>query len=425
MNYCLRPTGAAGAAGPATPAPRARRITPRLLLVLAALAALPPIATDLYLPAFPLLAASLGATAAGVQLSLTTFLLGAALGQLLFGPLSDRRGRVGPLFAGTVACAAAGVAAALAPTIGALVVARFAQGFAGAAGLVVGRAIISDLAADPRDAARGFSLLMTVVGLAPIVAPWLGSLLVAPIGWRGILWVVVALTVAALLAAAASIRETHPASRRGAARAADAGFSALLSRRCLGASLTFAFAFAALMAYISASPFVFQNVLGLGVREYGFVFALVALALTATSVFSARLAAAVPPRRQILAGLSTVAAASAALVAVVRLRLPAAWTITAITIAVAGLGFVLGNATSAAVAAAPRAAGAASALLGALQFGFGAAVAPLVGLWGDRTAVPMAAAMTVAGLGALASFLVADGAERAARRGRCAEASAA
>ena len=422
MNYRLRPTAAAGAAGPATPAPRARRITPRLLLVLAALAALPPIATDLYLPAFPLLAASLGATAAGVQLSLTTFLLGAALGQLLFGPLSDRRGRVGPLFAGTVACAAAGVAAALAPTIGALVVARFAQGFAGAAGLVVGRAIISDLAEDPRDAARGFSLLMTVVGLAPIVAPWLGSLLVAPIGWRGILWVVVALTVAALLAAAASIRETHPASRRGAA---DAGFSALLSRRCLGASLTFAFAFAALMAYISASPFVFQNVLGLGVREYGFVFALVALALTATSVLSARLAAAVPPRRQILAGLSTVAAASAALVAVVRLRLPAAWTITAITIAVAGLGFVLGNATSAAVAAAPRAAGAASALLGALQFGFGAAVAPLVGLWGDRTAVPMAVAMTVAGLGALASFLVADGAERAARRGRCAEASAA
>ncbi|MEN6526725.1 MAG: Bcr/CflA family drug resistance efflux transporter, partial [Candidatus Polarisedimenticolia bacterium] len=143
------------------------------------------------------------------------------------------------------------------------------------------------------------------------------------------------------------------------------------------------------------------------------------------SVLSARLAAAVPPRRQILAGLSTVAAASAALVAVVRLRLPAAWTITAITIAFAGLGFVLGNATSAAVAAAPRAAGAASALLGALQFGFGAAVAPLVGLWGDRTAVPMAVAMTVAGLGALASFLVADGAERAARRGRCAEASAA
>ena len=165
----------------ATGAGRTTTITPALLTTLALLSAVAPFAIDLYLPAFPTMVDDLHTTPTGVQLTLTAFLFGLATGQLVFGPLSDRFGRVAPLVTGAVICVAASVAAVLSPTVEILIAARFVQGCAGAAGMVIGRAIIADLATG-RAAARAFSLMMIVGGIAPVVAPLAGGFLVGPLG---------------------------------------------------------------------------------------------------------------------------------------------------------------------------------------------------------------------------------------------------
>ncbi len=202
----------------ATPSTRPTGITTPLLLVLGLLSAVAPFATDLYLPAFPRMTTELSASATTVQLTLTAFLVGVTAGQLVFGPLSDRFGRVPPLLAGAALCVLASAAAVLAPNVAVLVVARLLQGLGGAAGMVIGRAVISDLATG-KPAARAFSLMMIVGGVAPVVAPLLGGLLTGPIGWRGLLTIVLGLSVLMLVAVLAVVRETHLRSRRDALRA--------------------------------------------------------------------------------------------------------------------------------------------------------------------------------------------------------------
>ena len=208
----------AGAGAPA----RISAIRWPLLLVLASLAALAPVATDLYLPGFPELGADFGAEASAVQLTLTSFLVGLAFGQLVMGPLSDRRGRRGPLIVSASVCVAAGVVCALAPTLPVLVLARLVQGFAGAGGMVIGRAIIADVVTG-RAAARAFTLMITVGGVAPVLAPLVGGLLADPIGWRGMLWTVVVLCAAMLVGVLLVIPETHPGGGTATGRRVRAG----------------------------------------------------------------------------------------------------------------------------------------------------------------------------------------------------------
>ena len=183
MVDCPRCHAAPPSEPPPTPSSRAhagdRAIGLPLLLTLALLAAFAPIATDLYLPGFPAIARDLAVDASGVQLTLTTFLIGLACGQLVMGPISDRFGRRLPLIASAVLCVAAGALAAAAPHLAVLVVARLIQGLAGAGGMVIGRAIIADLVTG-RAAARAFTLMMTVGGVAPVLAPLVGGLLVRP-----------------------------------------------------------------------------------------------------------------------------------------------------------------------------------------------------------------------------------------------------
>jgi DHA1 family bicyclomycin/chloramphenicol resistance-like MFS transporter len=403
---------------PAPPRAEPSTITRGLLVVLALLSALAPFATDLYLPAFPRMTVDLATDAAQVQLTLTAFLVGVAAGQLVFGPLSDRWGRRGPLVVGAVLCVAASVVAAVAPNVAVLVAARLVQGLTGAAGMVVGRAIISDLATG-RSAARAFSVMMMVGGIAPILAPFVGSLLVGPVGWRGILWVVAALAAAMLVSVLVVVRETLPAARRAGATAPgtsttaaaeDAGASplrALASRAYLGNTLAFGFAFAVMMAYISASPFVYQVMIGMSAVTYGVVFGATALGLLVVSAVSARLAATRPARRLLGVGLGLVLAGALALAALVLTGAPVWLLPVPIFVAVASLGLVLGNATALALAAVPRAAGTGSAVLGALQFALAALVSPLVGLGGERTAVPLAVVMVAAAAVAIGAFLLA------------------
>ncbi len=392
-------------------APAAEReaaISPWLLVVLALLSAVAPVATDLYLPAFPEMTAELQASATAVQLTLTAFLLGLTFGQLMFGPLSDRLGRRRPLIVGALLCVAASVVAATAPTVGILIAARFAQGFGGAAGMVIGRAVISDLTGG-KTAGRAFSLMMIVGGVAPVVAPFAGGLLVDSLGWRGILWVVCAIAVAMLIAIVAVVRESHPQARRAELKAdAAQGISpwtALRSPAYLANTLAFAFGFSVMMAYISASPFVYQVMIGLTPMQYGIAFGVNALGMISVSAVSSRLSQTVSSARLLGLGLALTMAATLVLLAVVLTGAPAWLMMIPIFVAVACQGLILGNATALALSAVPRAAGSGSAGLGALQFGLGAAVSPLVSLGGEHTALPLAIVMVTMSVLALTAYL--------------------
>lgn len=387
--------------------PRLRTAT---LAALALLSAVAPFSIDLYLPAFPAMVSDLATTATGVQLSLTAFLVGAGVGQIVFGPLSDRKGRYGPLLVGVGLYVAASLVATLAPSIQVLVGARLVQGIAGAAGMVIGRAIILDVARGP-EAARALNVMMLIGGIAPVAAPLAGSLLADAIGWRGLLGIVAGLGVLALLGTVLFVRETRPRAVREAEstlRGARGGLGALRSRQFLGYTAAFAFAQATMMAYISASPFVYQRMMGLSTQQFGLSFAANALGLVLMTAVSARLT-----RRFAVARL-TAAGLVANLVAIVVITVfalggaPAIWLIVPIFVAVAALGLVFGNATALALNAVPaESTGTASAVLGVLQFALAGLVAALVGIAGENTAVPLALTMLVASVLALTGGVVA------------------
>ena len=388
----------------------APRITVGLLVTLALLSAVAPFATDLYLPAFPEMVDDLHTSPTTVQLTLTTFLIGLALGQLIFGPLSDRYGRVKPLWIGAAICVGASAVAVFAPTVEVLIAARLAQGLTGAAGMVIGRAIISDLATG-RAAARAFSLMMIVGGVAPIIAPLAGGFLVGPLGWRGTLAIILVLIALMLITALIVIRETHTEERRTALRAekATAGspLRQLLGRRYIGNVVAFGFAFAVLMAYISASPFVYQTMMGLSAAQYGAVFGVNALGLLLVSALSARLSARTEPHVLAAAGLAAITVAGVVVLALAYSDLAAGWLALPLFAADAGMGLIFGTTTALALSAAPRAAGSASAVLGAIQFLLAAAVSPLVSLAGEHTAGPLGIVMVCCSVIACAGLALA------------------
>lgn len=377
----------------AAPAPSAGGVT--LLVLLGTLTAIGPLSLDMYLPAFPAMTRDLGADQAGIQLSLTTCLVGLALGQFVTGPLSDRWGRRRPVLVGVTAYALLALVCAAAPNAPALAAARFAQGLAGGMGVVVARAVVRDLYSG-RAAAKYFSRLTLVFGVAPVAAPSVGSLVLRFGSWRAVFLTLA--VIGLLLAAAVALRlpETLPAARRstgGLAATARTMRSLAADRIYLGYALTQGFAFAGLFAYISGSSFVFQDVFGVSASAFSLIFGLNALALVATGQVNARLLDHSGPRRLLVtallvnglaaAGVLTGAfAGSLALVAV------------ALFLFVGSLGMVTPNSTALALDAHPRHAGSAAALMGGIQSVVGALAAPLVGLGGEGSAVPMAVVLT-------------------------------
>jgi DHA1 family bicyclomycin/chloramphenicol resistance-like MFS transporter len=363
--------------------------------VLALLTAVAPLSIDMYLPAFPAMAAEFGTSASAIQLTLTTFMVGLALGQLVIGPLSDRFGRRPLMLAGTAACVLAGLACALAPNIELLTVFRFLQGFSGAAGVVLSRAMVTDRASGAA-AARVFSLMMIINGVAPVVAPLIGGSLMSVIGWRGVFWILTGLAGAMFIGVSAVLSETHPPEHRSAggltAMLRDAR-SVLTNRRYIGYTLAFAFSFSVMFAYISASPFVLQNVLGLSAIGYSFAFAANAVGLVGMNMLNARIVGRFGQRKLMHLGVSLLMLFSILLL-IDALLGPVLWaTLVLLWCTVASLGLVVANATSLALDEVRYAAGTGSAVLGALQFGLAASISPVVGIAGDHTAVPMAIAM--------------------------------
>jgi len=375
-----------------------------LLLVLASLAAVAPVATDLYLPGFPAIGTDLGARASEVQLTLTAFLIGLAFGQLVMGPLSDRRGRRGPLVVSASVCVLAAVACALASTLPVLVAARLVQGFAGAGGMVIGRAIIADVVTG-RAAARAFTLMITVGGVAPVLAPLVGGLLAGPVGWRGMLWTVAALCAAMLVGVLLVVPETHPAEvRRTTVSVRDGARRVLATRAFRGPLAVYALSFGVMMAYISASPFLYQDVIGLSEVGYGVAFGINAAGLIGLGWVAGHSVDRWAPRTMVRTAVAVQVTAAATFLVLALADVPTWLLPVPIFVAVASNGAIMGNSAALAMSQVRSVAGTGSAVLGFCQFGLGAVVAPLVGLGGSSSAVfPALVMASASALGFVAS----------------------
>jgi DHA1 family bicyclomycin/chloramphenicol resistance-like MFS transporter len=402
------PEAAIPEAGHATPA--LRRTGLLVTLVLGGLTATPPLAMDMYLPALPEVTRSLHAPAATVQLTLTACLAGMALGQLLIGPMSDRWGRRRPLLAGLAVYVVATALCAVAPNVELLVALRLAQGLAGAAGIVVARAVVRDLYAGMA-MARFFSTLMLISGVAPIVAPLIGGQILRVTDWRGVF--VVLTGVGALLAALVwtKLPETLPAAERhsgGVGEALRSMRTQLADRAFTGYLLTGGFAFAALFAYIAASPFVVQEIHGASPQTYSLLFGLNSVGLIAVGQINGRvLVGRVGLDRVLAVGLAVVVGAATALLLMslgVFGEAGLGAVAAALFVLMSAMGVVLPNAQTLALMRVERSAGSASALLGTSSFLIGAVASPLVGVAGEDTAVPMAVVQLAAALVAAACF---------------------
>jgi DHA1 family bicyclomycin/chloramphenicol resistance-like MFS transporter len=363
--------------------PDGRRL--RLVLLLGFLTALGPLTIDMYLPSLPTITNDLHASAAAVQLTLTGTLVGLALGQLLVGPLSDALGRRLPLLAGIGVHVLASVLCVFAPDLAVLGTLRVLQGLGAAATSVVAMAIVRDLFSGLA-AARLFSRLMLVVGVAPILAPTIGGLVLRLTQWRGVFVVLSAVGLAIMTATALALPETLPRERRrgGGVAGTVRDYARLFTDRVyVGLILVAGLAMAALIAYVSGSSFVFQDGYGMSQQQFALVFAAGAIGLIAATQLNVRLLRRWTPQ-QILSGalLAGVAAggillllAATGLGGLTGVLVPL-WTVLAM------VGLTMPNAPAIALSRHGEAAGTAAALLGAVQFGVGALAAPLVGVLG-------------------------------------------
>ena len=385
-----------------------------LLLILALLNAAGPLSIDTYLSAFPRMARDLGTGPTSIQLTLTTFMLGIGAGHLVIGALSDRWGRRGPLVLSLVVFTVAGALCAVAPSVTALIALRFVQGFAGSAGMVIGRAVVAD-SVRGRAAVQAYSLLAMVGALAPVVAPVLGAALLPVLGWRGLFWCLVGVGALMVLAVVLGVQETLPAHRRTQGGLTETGRVArevLSSRSFRGYTGAVVLAFGVLFAYVSASPFVVQDVLGLTPGQYAADFAVNSTALVIMGGLNARLVLRVRPVRLLAVGLVGLGVAAVALLALAATGATTTWAVLPLLFVVmAATAMVFANGVGLAMDSVTSGLGTASAVIGAAQFGVGALVSPLVGLGGEHTAVPMAVVMSVCAAGALLSL-------RAARSAR-------
>ncbi|MNS41292.1 Bicyclomycin resistance protein [compost metagenome] len=390
--------------------------TVAFVLILGALSAFGPMSIDMYLPAFPALADSLHTTPGHVAYTLSAFFIGLSAGQLVYGPLADRFGRKPPLLAGLVLYALASVGCALAPTIEILIAMRALQAFGACAGMVMSRAMVRDLF-EPSAAARVFSLLILVMGLAPILAPFLGGLVLEFGHWRGIFWSLVAFGAACLAAVAWRLPESLPDTGRvklGLGAIASVYGQLLTDRVFMGHSLSGALAQAGMFAYIAGSPFVFITLHGVPENRYGLLFGLNALGFVAVSQINAALVKRIAPTTLLRRGLAFATAMAVLLAVNVTTGLGGfVGLLAALFGFVASLGFIGPNAMASAMASRRTHHGQASAMLGTVQFGMATLAGLAVGALQDGTARPMGLTIAVCGLLALVASQLTARADRA------------
>ncbi|MFD9500712.1 multidrug effflux MFS transporter [Streptomyces sp. NPDC060035] len=400
---------------PAAPGPSAtnaaRRAGLLVTLVLGGLTALPPLSMDMYLPALPAVTDALHAPAATVQLTLTACLTGMALGQLVVGPMSDRWGRRKPLLLGMIIYVVATAICAFAPSAELLIGFRLLQGLAGAAGIVISRAVVRDLF-DGMEMARFFSTLMLISGVAPVIAPVIGGQVLRFTDWRGIFAVLTVVGVLLTLIVWKWLHETLPEKERHTGGIGDAlrTMRGLLADRVFtGYMIAGSLAFAALFAYVSASPFVVQEIYGASPQTFSLLFGINSIGLITVGQINGKvLVGRISLDKALGFGLAVISLAAVALLLMTSGvfgdvgLLPVA---TGLFVLMSAMGLAMPNTNAQALMRTKHAAGSASALLGTSAFLIGAIASPLVGIAGEHTAVPMAVVQVVCALSAMACFL--------------------
>ena len=368
------------------------------VIVLGSLVALGPFTIDLYLPAFPVVARELQASETAIQLTLTATMIGFALGQLIVGPWSDTVGRRLPLVLATTLHVGASIGVAMSPDITWIIAFRVLQGIGAAGGGVVAMATVRDLFGG-QPLVRMLSRLALVTGLAPILAPVIGSQLLVVLDWRGLFFALAGYGVVIVALTLLLIRETLPPERRrlrGHSTVRERYVAVLSDRVFVGVALIAGLQFSGLFAYLSSSSFVFQEVYGFDAQQFGILFAVNSLGLAIASQVASRLMRRFPPARILAVSLPTMALAGFAAAGAAALG-ASFWVLVACTfvfLSCAGLGFPCIQVTALAPHGAE--AGTAAALLGAINFGIASLAGPIVGLFGTTTAIPMALAMGIA-----------------------------
>lgn len=380
----------------------------RFLLLLGALVAFGPLAIDLYLPALPAIAAGLAATPEAVQASITVFLAGFAVGMLFYGPISDRYGRRKVMLSGIVLFTLASLGCLLAGSAGDLILARFLQALGGGAASVLARAVVRDVYPPP-EAIRNLSLMAMVTAIAPLIAPMIGSALLALLGWRGPFVALLVWGALSVLVVWLYLPESLPPERRGQLPlgAAFAAYGRLaLDPVAVGLMLAGGMSFAAMFAYITGSPFYFITLHGCSPTQYSLIFAANALGIFTANYINSRLVRTVGAAR--MAGYGTMAGALGALLLLASvLGGGGLWLdIAGLFVVVSMTGLLGANCVGLLMARYPQNAGAAAALFGSSQFGFGMWASAAVGYHHDGSGRPMALAIFVTLLLSVAGYLL-------------------
>ena len=377
-----------------------------LMLALALLSATAPFATDMYLPVLPHIAGQFGVEQAVAQFTLTGFFVGMAFGQLLIGPVSDVVGRRRLLLWSAGLALVASVLAALAPGIGVLILARILQGLGGGACNVLARSVVPDLLSGSA-AAKTFSVLMAIGGIAPAIAPVIGGLLAEPVGWRGIFWTLTGLHAVQLLLAFLLVPETGGKAERtgGLVRTVAGNYLSVVRMPLVwGFLLAMAFGFGALFSYISASSFVLQTVYGFSPAHYSLLFAINALGMLVATTINSRLVTRFGAVTMLRAGL--LLCVGGGLILTVAALADAPWylIVACILLATSPVGFIMGNATALATGIRRELAGSISAVMGFVQSLLGGIVSPLMGLGSQPTHTMAFGILTCGIIAAAAGF---------------------
>lgn len=388
-----------------TPARQTGALLSTLLLCLTIFG---PLSMDLYLPVLPALTSDLDAATSVAQLTMTACLLGLAAGQVVAGPVSDRYGRRKPALVGIAAYGVMSALCAVSPSIEVLIAFRFLQGLAGAVGIVIAQAAGRDIY-DGGALVRYYGKVSVVAGLAAIIGPLIGGQIARFTDWRGLFLFLAFTGVVLLIAALIIFRETLPADRRttGGLRQVGQGYRRLLADRLfVGATVLIGFVYAAVFAYLSGATYVLQGIYGLSPQEYSFVFGLTSFGFMVFGYLAGRAAEAWSARGTIVTGLVMCGIGAVGLLVTQPLQLSLTFVIPSLFLIVSGAAVVTPPATSLALTDYPELAGTAASLLGVIRYAVGGVTAPLVGLAGDDTVLPLGIVTVVSVAIAVTAFVL-------------------
>ena len=367
-----------------------------LVVFLGMLTAITPLATDLYLPALPIMPGELNTTASNIQMTIGIMTFGVAIGQLFGGPISDTMGRKLPLIIGNLLCVISGIICAYAPSIEILLLGRFLQGLTGSVGVVISKAIARDFASG-QELTKLFALLMMVNGLAPVLAPLVGGQLLLFTTWR-VIFVILALFSTILLVGSFLFRESLPKEKRitgGIGTAAKNYIKLIKDKPFLGQTLIQLFAFGAFFSYISGSSFVYQNIFQLSAQEFSYLFGINSCGIILASAISGRISNVITSKQLLTFSLWQLTIGSLLFLVAMLLEWPLIPVTIILFFTVCTVSLFSSASFSMAMTSYGKMVGSASAILGFASMFAAGIVSPLVGIGGDHTGIPMGITMLV------------------------------